>query len=103
MYRSNIGTKDKSGAIAAVVAIHAALLIAFLNLSGKMPLPATETVLRVLNFSQPKLPPPRPPQPKVQPKPKEKQGGAAPKNIKSEATPVVAPTPKIPTPSPIAA
>ena len=33
-----------------------------------------------------------------QPKPKEKEGGSAPKNIKSEATPVVAPKPKIVTP-----
>jgi protein TonB len=31
-------------------------------------------------------------------KPKEKEGGSAPKNIKSEATPVVAPKPKIETP-----
>ena len=33
-----------------------------------------------------------------QPKPKEKEGGSAPKNIKSEATPVVAPKPRIDTP-----
>ena len=40
---------------------------------------------------------PPPPQ-KQQPKPKEKEGGSAPKNIRSEATPVVAPKPKIETP-----
>src|SRR2546423_15570816 len=102
MYRSTLGTRDKRGAIAAVIAIHAALLLAFLHLSGRMPLPATEPVLRVLDIKEPKPPPP-PPQPKVQPKPKEKEGGAAPKNIRSQATPVVAPTPEIPAPSPIAA
>src|SRR5205807_5572029 len=31
-------------------------------------------------------------------RPREKQGGSAPKNIRSEATPVVAPKPKIETP-----
>ena len=95
MYRSNLGTRDKSGAIAAVIAIHAALLLAFLHLSGRMPLPATETVLQVLDINQPKPPPPPPPQQKLQPKPKEKEGGSAPKNIKSEATPVAAPKPRV--------
>jgi protein TonB len=94
MYRSNLGAKGKSGAIVAVMAIHAALLFAFLNISGRMPLPAPGSILRVLNLSPPKPPPP-PPQPKMQPKPKEKEGGSAPKNIKSEATPVAAPKPQI--------
>ena len=50
-------------------------------------------------------PPPPPPQKQQQPKPKDKEGGSAPKNIKSEATPVVAPKPRIETPpiQPIAA
>ena len=104
MYRSEVGAKGRGGAIAAVVAIHAALLIALLNISGKMPLPATETVLRVLDLTQaPKPPPPPPPQQRVQPKPKERAGGAAPRNIKSEATPVVAPIPRIPPTPQIAA
>ena len=101
MYRPDLDTRDKGGAIAAVVAIHAALLFAFLNLSGKMPLPSDETVLRLFNIDQPKPPPPPPP-PAVQQssKPKEKEGGSAPKNIKSEATPVVAPKPPIVIPQP---
>jgi len=99
-YRSDLDTRDRSGAVAAVVAIHAALLFAFLNLSGKMPLPVTQSVLNVFDINQPKPPPPPPPPPlqKQQPRPKEKEGGSAPKNIKSEATPVVAPKPKIVTP-----
>jgi protein TonB len=103
MYRSNLDAKDKSGAIAAVIAIHGALLFAFLHLSGKMPLAPPESVLRLFDVNQARSPPPPPPQQKQQPKPKEKEGGAAPPNIKSEATPVVAPTPRIPVPSPIAA
>src|SRR5437763_15975590 len=104
MYRSTLGTRDRSGAIAAVIAVHAALLFALLHLSGKMPLAAEQSVLSVFDVSPPKPPPPPPPPPqKLQPKPKEKQAGSAPKNIRSEATPVVAPTPRIPAPSPIAA
>src|SRR5437763_10915212 len=106
MYRSTLGTRDRSGAIAAVIAVHAALLFALLHLSGKKPLAAEQSVLSVFDVNPPKPPPPPPPPPprqKQQPKLKEKHGGSAPKNIRSEATPVVAPTPRIPAPSPIAA
>jgi protein TonB len=96
-YHSDISTRARGGAIAAVVAIHAALLFAFLHMSGKMNLADTQAVLRVFNVDQPKPPPPPPPQRQLT-KPKEKEGGSAPKNIKSEATPVVAPKPKIVTP-----
>jgi protein TonB len=99
MYRSNLNTRDKGGAIFGVIAVHATLLLAFLHISGAMPLPGQEDVLRVFNLNRPPPPPPPPPpQQRQQPKPKEKKGGAAPKNIKSEATPVVAPKPKIETP-----
>jgi protein TonB len=98
-YRSDIGPRARGGAIAAVIVIHAALLLAFLNLAGKLPVGDTQGVLRLFNLSnQPPLPPPPPPRQRQQTKPKEKEGGAAPKNIKSEATPVVAPKPKIETP-----
>ena len=96
MYRSNLNNRDKGGAIFAVIAVHAALLLALLNISGAMPLPGREDVLRVFDIDQqPPPPPPPPPLQRQQPKPKEKEGGSAPKNIKSEATPVAAPKPKI--------
>lgn len=97
-YRSDLKTRDRGGAIAAVVAIHAALLFAFLNLAGKMDLPGAQTVIRVFDLTNPPPPPPSPPPPpqvREQAKPKEKEGGSSPKNIKSEATPVVAPKPKV--------
>jgi periplasmic protein TonB len=100
MYRSDLGRRDKGGAIAAVIAVHAALLFALLHISGKIDLADPQSVLRVFDVGQPPPPPPPPPPTqKQQPKPKEKEGGAAPKNIKSEATPVVAPKPKIETPA----
>jgi len=105
-YRTDLDAKDKSGAIAAVVAIHAGLLFALLHMSGKIDLTDPQAALRVFDVDVPQPPPPPPPvQQQQQPKPKEKEGGSAPKNIKSEATPVVAPKPKIDTPpvNPIAA
>ena len=104
-YRTDLDAKDKGGAIAAVVAIHAALLFVFLHMSGKIDLTDPQAALRVFDVDVPKPPPPPPQQRQQQPKPKDKEGGSAPKNIKSEATPVVAPKPKIETPpvQPIAA
>ena len=60
MYRSDLGAKDKGGAIAAVIAIHAALLFAFLNLSGKMDVAGPQSVLSVFDISPEKPPPPPP-------------------------------------------
>jgi protein TonB len=98
-YRSDIGPRRRGGAIAAVIAIHAALLLAFLNLGGRFSVAPTQGVMRLFNLNNPpQPPPPPPPQQRQQAKPKEREGGSAPKNIKSEATPVVAPKPKIETP-----
>src|SRR5438270_4198953 len=94
MYRSDLKARDRGGAIAAVAAIHAALLLVFLHLSGKMDFTDTQSVMRVFDIVTPPPPPPPPPVQKQQPKPKDKEGGSAPKNIKSEATPVVAPKPR---------
>ena len=96
-YRSDLDVKDRSGAIAAVVAIHAALLFALLHMSGRIDLSDPQRALQVFNVDALKPPPPPPPPPpqSQQQKPKEKEGGSAPKNIKSEATPVVAPKPKV--------
>ena len=95
-YRTDINTRDRGGAIALVVAIHAALLFAFLHLSGKIDLTETQAAMSLFDFTN--KPPPPPPPPHHQPKAKLKEGGSAPKNIRSEATPVVAPKPVIVTP-----
>src|SRR3954447_596991 len=97
MYRTDLNSRDKSGAIAAVIGIHAAFLFALLHISGRLDLPNPQDALKLFDIDAVKPPPPPPP-PKHQPKPKEKEGGSAPKNIKSEATPVVAPKPKIEVP-----
>jgi protein TonB len=97
-YRTDVNSRDRGGAIVAVIAIHAALLFAFLNLSGRIDPADPQNALSLFDLSNPPPPPPPPPQQRERPKPKEKEGGSAPKNIKSEATPVVAPRPKIVTP-----
>jgi protein TonB len=98
MYRTDLNNRDKGGAIAAVVAIHAGLAFALLHISGTVDLAHPEDALQVFDISEVKPPPPPPPpvQKDVsKEKPKAKEGAASPRNIKSEATPVVAPKPRI--------
>jgi protein TonB len=96
-YRTDVTNRDKSAAIAAVIAIHALLLFAVVHRWGDMIGEAAPAALKIFDLRNPPPPPPPPPPPqqKVQPKPKEKEGGSAPPNIKSEATPVEAPKPKV--------
>jgi protein TonB len=106
MYRTDLTSRDKGGAILAVAAIHAALGFAALQKWGDVIIDAASPALKVIDIRDlPPPPPPPPPVQKQQPKPREKEGGSSPKNIKSEATPVVAPKPRIRTPpvNPIAA
>ena len=99
-YRTDITTRDRGGAIAAVAAIHAALLFAVLHHWGPTTLDGQNHSMKIFDFRDvPPVPPPPPPvQRRERAKPKEKEGGSAPKNIRSEATPVVAPKPRIETP-----
>lgn len=96
MYRSDLTNRDKSGAMAAVIAIHAGLAFALLHMSGTVELPAPEEALEVFDLDEiiPPPPPPPPPQQAERPKPKEEEGGSAP-NIKSQATAIVDPKPRI--------
>jgi len=97
MYRSDLNNRDKSGAIALVAAIHAALLFAFLHMSGKIDLADPQSALKMFDVNAPEPPPPPPPPPqqqREQQKPKEKEGGS-PANVRSQATPVVAPKPQV--------
>jgi periplasmic protein TonB len=109
MYRSNLDAKHKGGALAAVAALHVGLAIALLHLTGTVDLTDVQEGLSVFDVTEaPPPPPPEPPPPPrqvQQEKPKEKEGGSAPKNIRSEATPVVAPLPRVEVPAtpPIAA
>ena len=93
-YRPDIKTRERGVAIAAVIAIHAALLLALLNLSGKIDLSDPQQALSVFDLKD--VPPPR--EQRQQSQPKNRQNKSAPKNVKSEATPVAAPKPQVRTP-----
>jgi len=99
MYRSDINNRDRAGTIALVAVIHAALAYAFLHLPGAAQIIEREIMPRLINVD---VEPPPPPIVEVaqKPKPKEKEGAASPENIKSIATPVVAPKPRIELPVP---
>jgi protein TonB len=98
-YRTDISNGARGGAIVSVLAIHGLLLFALLHLSGKVDLTDPQAALRVFNLAPPVVPPPPPPPPPPEPqqqaKPKEQEGGSAPRNIKSEATEVKAPKPRV--------
>jgi protein TonB len=99
-YRTDIDNRERSGAIVAVVAIHAALVLVFLHLSGTVNIPGVDAVTRMVDLAQDPPPPPPPPpqlQEKTKPRPKEESGGSPP-NLKSEATPIKAIKPKVVTP-----
>ncbi len=106
MYRSDLNAKDKSGALVGVGLVHAGLLFVLLHLSGKMDLAHPESVLRVFEINEVAPPPPLPDPVRPQPqqdkqKPKASEGAASPKNIRSQATPIVAPKPRIELPLPV--
>jgi protein TonB len=103
-YRGTADRPDQAKAIAAVVAVHAGL--AFIILSGLNVGTIRHAVERMTTIDIRQPPPPRPPvQPPPKPAPKaqamKKPQGAAAK--KAEASPVVAPEPKLPVPSPVPA
>lgn len=104
MYRTDLNNRDKGGAMAAVIAIHAGLAFAFLHISGTVDLADPQRALEVFDLTEIEPPPPPPPPPiekqAEKQKPKAKEGASSPKNIKSEATPVVAPRPAIELPAP---
>jgi periplasmic protein TonB len=103
-YRGTADRPDQAKAIAAVVAVHAAL--AFIILSGLSVGVIRQTVERITTIAirqPPPAPPPVQPPPKPAPKAqamKKPQGAAA---KEAEATPVVAPQPKLPVASPVPA
>ena len=106
MYEPRPSTGDRIATITGVLLIHAALLIALVNLSQPIRERLPEQVVEIFDVTEPPPPPEEviklQPAPK-QDAPKEQEGAASPKNIRSQATPVVAPKPPIqlPVPPPI--
>lgn len=98
MYASGLKARDKGGAIAAVAAIHLALAFVFLNLSGTITLRSDQDDLQIIDLDEVTEAPVPPPVVEERPEPdrtEEPEGAASPENIRSEATPVVAPEPRV--------
>lgn len=100
MYAPNLGPRDRSGAIIAVAAIHAALLFALLNISGAIDLAPEQRDLQVFDVEEVEPPPPPVEEVVQEERAPEEEGEASPPNIESQATPVVAPEPEIVVPRP---
>ncbi|MDQ3078502.1 MAG: energy transducer TonB [Pseudomonadota bacterium] len=113
MYRPATRLRDRAGPLAAVILIHVGIGYGLLHLSGTGAELARQADLAIFDISiaEPPAPPPPPPPPPVervkkeQAKPKREEGAASPRNIESQATPIVAPKPRIivPAPSPVVA
>lgn len=100
-YTGTADRPDRAKAIVAVVAVHVALAAVILSgLNVRMVSAAVER-LKTFDIIQPPPPPPAPPPAAPKPAQMKKAAGAPAK--KAEATPVVAPQPRIPVPSPIPA
>ena len=102
MYQPKPSPRDRAATIALVLAIHAGLAFALINLSPPIRESLPQEVVDIFDVTEP--PPPRPiveeiPQPEKA-KPEREEGAASPKNVESQATPVVAPKPPISLPIP---
>ena len=109
MYRPAPTFRDRAGPLLAVLLLHVAIGFALLRLSGVDVELAGQADLAIFDVALPPPPPPPPPvdeERKVeQQKPRKDEGAASPRNIASQATPVVAPEPRVivPAPSPVVA
>jgi len=100
-YSGTANRPDRAKAIGAVIAVHAGLAAIILTgLNVRMVSQVVER-LKTFDIRVPPPPPPQPPPPASRPHQVKHEAGAPAK--KAEATPVVAPRPKLPVQSPIPA
>lgn len=105
MYKSNLSRRDRAVTLGFVALLHVGLILALVNLSPPIREKLPQEVIDIFDVTDP--PPPREevieveqlPAPR-QDAPEEEEGAASPKNIRSQATPVVAPKPPISLPVP---
>lgn len=105
MYRPVPSKSERGATVAAVLLIHAGLAWALLNMSGAIRDRDAQEDMQLINLDEVPPPPPIVEEIVEVRKAEEKEAEASPPNIKSEATPVVVPPPRIqlPVPTPIIA
>ena len=96
MYRSLLNSRERAGAVAAVAAVHLAILLALLaaGRSGAADSDDQPPPIEIFDITQPADPPPVVEPVEQEPAPEE-EGAASPPNVISRATPVVAPEPQV--------
>ena len=107
MYSAELSPRDRTGPAIAVILVHLGLGAMLLGLSGQVPPTLVDSALKVIELREP-LPQRPPPRPVPKPLPKAaalKPKAAAPPARKAEASPIVAPRPRIMVPAkpPVAA
>ena len=100
MYRSSLSSRDRAGSIVLVGLIHLGLAYAFLNVSGTMRIIEQEVIPQLIDLDLEEPVPPIVEVPLEEDSVPEEEGEASPENIRSTATPVVAPKPRIELPVP---
>lgn len=100
MPRSLLSSRDRTGAAALVVALHLAIALALLNLSGRPSLRESieSPPIEVFEITEALPPPPVMVEQLSPTPPPRRRSAAAPPNLRSEASPVVAPEPLVPLP-----
>src|SRR6186713_935893 len=106
MYQPQLSRRDRAATLTFVALLHVGLMFALVNLSPPIRDKLPQEVVEIFDVTEPPPPPEEAvvaeqiPAPK-QDAPKEEEGAASPKNIRSQATPVVAPKPPISLPVPL--
>jgi len=100
-YRGTVDRPDRAKAIAAVIAVHAALAAIILTGLNVRTISHVVEQLKTFDIRVPPPPPPVPPPPAAKPHQAKREAGAPAK--KAEASPIVAPQPRIPVQSPLPA
>lgn len=104
MYEARPSTRDRIATFSAVVLIHVTLVAVLINISPAARQQLPQEVIEIFDVTEP-LPPPEAivveqiPAPQDE-APKEEEGAASAENIRSRATPIVAPKPPIQLPIP---
>ena len=104
MYEPRLNPRDRLATFGMVAGIHVALAFVLINISPEARQQLPEEVVEIFDVTDPP-PPPEEEVVQLQPAeeqaaPKEEEGAASPENIRSRATPIVAPKPPIQLPIP---
>ena len=104
MDAGDLSPRDRAGPVVAVIVVHLALGAMLLGLGGKLPSVTTQSALKTFDVRE-VVPPPPPPPPMRRNEPQAAARAAAPPARRAEASPIVAPKPRlvIPAPAPVAA